>query len=104
MRSAFGPLHLLTLGESFADEGIDGALRHSRGDTLARSVSFSIVDEAAGVVVNIDGELTRGPAEALQMLVVQFQGCNVFAEVARLLPGAMLVSVPKQPLDPFELL
>lgn len=48
-----GPLHLLPLGEAFADESVDGALRNSRGDAFAGAVSFSIIDEAPGVIVDI---------------------------------------------------
>lgn len=63
MRAAPGPLHLLLLGEPLAHHGVDRRLHESRGDTLAGSIAFAIIDEARRVRSDIGGELAGGGDE-----------------------------------------
>ena len=67
VRAAFRPLHLLTFGETFADDGVHRGLRQARGDALTGAESFAIVDQASDVGSDIDGEFVRCAAKFPQV-------------------------------------
>lgn len=78
MGTALGPLHLLTLGEALADDGIDCALGQAGGDALARTEPLAIVDQAAGVAGDIASELMCGAFE-LGVVARFVRNCTVSA-------------------------
>ena len=102
MGPAFGPLHLLTLGEALADDRIHRGLCQTRGDSLAGAVPLAVVDQAVGVACDVDGELMRRTGKLAEMRVVQFQPGDIVLEELDLLSGAMLVAMPEQPFDALE--
>jgi len=56
VRAAFHPLHLLALGEALADNGVHRRFRQTRGDALAGPEPLAVVDQAARVRPDINGE------------------------------------------------
>jgi len=54
---------LLTLGEALADDGVHRAFGQAGRDALAGAVSLAVVDQAAGVAGDVDGELVGGAHE-----------------------------------------
>jgi len=92
--TAFGPLHLLTLGEALADDGVHRAFGQAGGDALAGAVSLAIVDQAASVAGDVDGELMGGTHEFAEVRIVHLQPAHVILEERDLLAGPVLVAVP----------
>ena len=80
VRAAFRPLHLLTFGKTFADDGVHGGLRQARGDALTGAESFAIVDHASDVGSDIDGEFVRCAAKFPRVEVVHLKIADVDQE------------------------
>jgi len=63
------------------------ALRHGGRDALAGAEPLAVVDQAAGVAGDIDGELMRGTFELAQVRIAHFQIVHVAFEERDLLTG-----------------
>src|ERR1019366_9895983 len=73
MRAAPGPLHLLLFGEPLAHHGVDRRLHEGRGNWLAGSIPFAVIDETGRVRGDIDGELASGGGKFAQIRIVRFE-------------------------------
>ena len=61
-----------------------------------------VVDQAAGVGGDVDAELVRRARELVQVGIVDLKRVHVVHEEADRFPRPVLVAVPKQPFDPFQ--
>jgi hypothetical protein len=102
MRAAFRPLHLLAFGKALADDGVHRGFRQARGDAFTRTESLAVIDQAADVGRNINGEFLEGAGKFPEIGAVDFKGVHVVLEYFDGLSRTVLVAVPKEPLDPFQ--
>src|SRR3954452_10022492 len=68
-------------------------------DALARTEPLAIVDQAAGVAGDVNGELVCGTRELAEVRIIHRQPVYIVLEDRDLLAGPVLVAVPEQPLD-----
>jgi hypothetical protein len=80
---------------------VDSA-RHD-DDALGRPEPLAIVDQAAGVRFDIDSELVDGLGELAQVRIADLQPVHVVLEDIDRFSSTMLIAVPKQPFDPFQI-
>ncbi len=73
VRSATRPLHLLSLGKTFADHGVHRGLDEGRRDSFAGPVSLAVVNEAAGIRGDVDAELVGSLGEFAHVRIVHVE-------------------------------
>ena len=95
VRAAFRPLHLLTFGKTFADDGVHRGLGQAQGDALTGAESFAIVGQASDVGSDIDGEFVRRAAKFPQVGVVHVKIVDVDQEELNDLSRTVLVAMPR---------
>src|SRR3954470_19122514 len=73
--------------------------RRCRWRDLDTSEPLAIVDQAAGVAGDVNGELVCGTRELAEVRIIHRQPVYIVLEDRDLLAGPVLVAVPAQPLD-----
>jgi len=92
------------LSKPFAHHGVDRRLDESRGNTLAGSIPFAVIDETGRVRGNIGGELTSGSEKFAQIRIARFETEEVDLKVLDHFLGAGRVSMPEFPFNSLKLL
>src|SRR5271166_3777462 len=80
MSATWCPLHLLTLGETFADDDVDRGLRQTRRGALTGVEPLAIIDQAPGVGRDVGRKIMCGTHELAEMRVVPREPVHVVFE------------------------
>ena len=97
-----GPLHLLLLGETPADNEVDGGLGKGGRDDLAMIPALRVVRDRGGIVPDVGGQPGRRLDQPRQAGIAAGQGGDILGQFTGAVQGFVGAAVPQSPLDPLQ--